>query len=203
MIPRMRAALRGQLRLSTSNQRCMASSSASGASSTSVSASASPSGHAEASNLATTHYRVTLRRSAIGLPKEVSLVLESLGLRKRLQSVFKPHHPKYAGMILAVKELVHVDNVRRLDGGMQDAAMVMAERIRQKMEEDPAATDIDEVAPLTVRNQHAIWVNEKGEVVDWGGRPSRKAPRGYTVVGNVVNEQRHRQIQAERANVAA
>lgn len=48
---------------------------------------------------------------AIGLPKKTNLVLESLGLRKRMQSVFHTVSPQTAGMVLKVKELVKVEEV--------------------------------------------------------------------------------------------
>lgn len=115
----------------------------------------------------TTHYRVTLRRSAIGLPKQAGRVLEALGLHKRLQSVFHRQHPGIAGSILAVKELVHVENVRAL-------------------------TSPDDEDPMT--SLDTVWVNERGEVVD-AGRVARKAPKGFRVVGNLVNEQRDTELK--------
>ncbi|CCG81256.1 putative 50S ribosomal protein L30 [Taphrina deformans PYCC 5710] len=57
------------------------------------------------------YLKVTLMRSAIGLPKKTNLVLASLGLRKRMQSVFHTVSPQTAGMVLKVKELVHVEQV--------------------------------------------------------------------------------------------
>lgn len=128
--------------------------------------------------LDTTHYRITLRRSAIGMPSHTRKVLESMGLRKRLQSVYRPKRADIAGMVLAVKELVHVENVRRLDGGKSQSLFD------------------DDFFP--VEDKDAIWVNEKNEFVSWGGKESYKAPRGYTVVGNLVNENRHREILASR-----
>jgi large subunit ribosomal protein L30 len=113
----------------------------------------------------TSHYRITLRRSAIGLPDKIKGSLASLGLKKRLQSVYLPQRGDIAGMILAVKELVHVENVKRL-------------------------------SESTAKGEADIWLNEKGEVVDWGGRQARKAPRGYTVVGNVSNAIRNEEILA-------
>jgi large subunit ribosomal protein L30 len=58
-----------------------------------------------------THYKITLRRSAIGLPKHIKATLESLGIFRRMQTVFHPHSPEFAGKILTVKELVEVQNV--------------------------------------------------------------------------------------------
>jgi large subunit ribosomal protein L30 len=58
-----------------------------------------------------THFRVTLRRSAISLGKRVQGTLTALGLRRRMQTVYHAHTPEAAGMILAVKELVEVENV--------------------------------------------------------------------------------------------
>lgn len=120
-----------------------------------------PRAPATANNPVTTHYRVTLRRSAIGLPKYANRVLESLGLHKRLQSVYHPQNAGIAGAILAVKELVHVENVRALSPG----------------ETDPTAS------------RDTIWVNASGEVVD-AGRVAFKAPKGYRIVGNLMNEKR-------------
>lgn len=141
-----------------------------------------------ASASATTHYRITLRRSAIGLPAKTTRVLTSLGLFKRLQTIFRPQRPDIAGSILAVKELVHVDTVRRLDGGLDAAARAQLEALRAQGGES------DDVPALMVMDEDAVWVDEKGEVVDWG-RQSRKAPRGYRVVGNIVDPARNAEIQ--------
>ncbi|KAK8198672.1 39S ribosomal protein L33, mitochondrial [Zalaria obscura] len=56
-------------------------------------------------------FRITLMRSAIGLPKQTSGVLKALGLRKRLRTVYHPVSPQVAGQIFAVKELVDVQEV--------------------------------------------------------------------------------------------
>ncbi|GAW20792.1 hypothetical protein ANO14919_103030 [Xylariales sp. No.14919] len=57
------------------------------------------------------YFRITLHRSAIGLPRRTRGVLAALGLRKRTQTVFQPVTPDAAGMILKVKELVLVQEV--------------------------------------------------------------------------------------------
>lgn len=63
-------------------------------------------------------FRITLHRSAIGLPERTRGVLAALGLRRRMQTVFHPVEPQFAGMILKVKELVRVEEVeRRLSKG--------------------------------------------------------------------------------------
>ena len=59
------------------------------------------------------YFRITLMRSAIGLPKKTSGVLQALGLRKRLRTVYHPVSPQVAGQIFAVKELVDVQEVDR------------------------------------------------------------------------------------------
>ncbi|KAH8706510.1 hypothetical protein BGZ61DRAFT_531691 [Ilyonectria robusta] len=59
------------------------------------------------------YFRITLHRSAIGLPERTRGVLAALGLRRRMQTVFHPVHPQFAGMILKVKELVRVQEVDR------------------------------------------------------------------------------------------
>ncbi|KAK1625655.1 ribosomal protein L30 [Colletotrichum phormii] len=58
-------------------------------------------------------FRITLHRSAIGLPKATRGVLEALGLRRRSHTVFHPVSPQFAGMIIKVKELVKVEEVDR------------------------------------------------------------------------------------------
>jgi large subunit ribosomal protein L30 len=60
---------------------------------------------------ATSFFRVTLMRSAIGLPKKSGGVLKALGLHKRLRTVYHPVTPDVAGQIFAVKELVDVQEV--------------------------------------------------------------------------------------------
>ncbi|KAJ4155182.1 hypothetical protein LMH87_000439 [Akanthomyces muscarius] len=56
-------------------------------------------------------FRITLHRSAIGLPERTRGVLAALGLRRRMQTVFHPAEPQFAGMIFKVKELVRVAEV--------------------------------------------------------------------------------------------
>ena len=57
------------------------------------------------------YFRITLLRSAIGLPRKTWGVLEALGLKKRLNTVYHPVSPSVAGQIFAVKELVDVQEV--------------------------------------------------------------------------------------------
>jgi ribosomal protein L30 len=59
-------------------------------------------------------FRITLNRSAIGLPERTRGVLAALGLRRRTQTVFHPVEAQFAGMILKVKELVKVEEVDRV-----------------------------------------------------------------------------------------
>ena len=58
-----------------------------------------------------TYFRLTLLRSGIGLPKRTNDILISLGLRKRMRTVFLPVSPDIAGKIMKVKELVAVSEV--------------------------------------------------------------------------------------------
>jgi len=58
-----------------------------------------------------THFKITLLRSAIGLPQRYRQTLESLGIHRRGQTVFHVHNPVTVGKILRVKELVQVQNV--------------------------------------------------------------------------------------------
>ncbi|KAI9712809.1 MAG: 39S ribosomal protein L33, mitochondrial [Bogoriella megaspora] len=57
------------------------------------------------------YFRITLLRSAIGLPASRAGVLRALGLRKRMATVYHPVSPQVAGQIFAVKELVDVHEV--------------------------------------------------------------------------------------------
>ena len=57
------------------------------------------------------YFRITLHRSAIGLPKRTTGVLMGLGLRKRGSVVFHPVSAHMAGMVMRVKELVKVEEV--------------------------------------------------------------------------------------------
>lgn len=59
------------------------------------------------------YFRVTLIRSAIGLPRRTGAILQALGLTKRMATVFHPVTPDAAGMIMRVKELVSVAEVDR------------------------------------------------------------------------------------------
>lgn len=58
-------------------------------------------------------FRITLMRSAIGLPKRSTGVLKALGLRKRMTTVFHPASSEVAGQIMRVKELVSVQEVEK------------------------------------------------------------------------------------------
>ena len=58
-------------------------------------------------------FRITLLRSAIGLPTRTAGVLAALGLHRRLKTVYHPVTPDVAGQVFAVKELVDVQEVDR------------------------------------------------------------------------------------------
>ncbi|KAG6810912.1 hypothetical protein H0H92_009842 [Tricholoma furcatifolium] len=58
-----------------------------------------------------THFKVTLRRSAISLGDKIKGTLVALGIHRRNQTVYHRHTPEAAGKILSVKELVEVHNV--------------------------------------------------------------------------------------------
>ena len=59
-------------------------------------------------------FKITLIRSSIGLPKKTQGVLNALGLRKRMATVFKPVNPSTAGQIMRIKELVAVSEVEEI-----------------------------------------------------------------------------------------
>lgn len=58
-------------------------------------------------------FKITLIRSAIGLPKKTQGVLKALGLKKRMRTVYHPVSPQAAGQIMKVKELVAVSEVEK------------------------------------------------------------------------------------------
>ena len=60
---------------------------------------------------ASKYFKVTLIRSAIGLPTKSSNVLKALGLRKKRCVVYHPVTLDSAGQIMKVKELVAVSEV--------------------------------------------------------------------------------------------
>ncbi|KAF7971424.1 hypothetical protein HWV62_28555 [Athelia sp. TMB] len=66
---------------------------------------------AQTETAANTHYKITLRRSAIALGEKKQKTLMSLGITRRNQTVFMAHCPEAAGKILLLKELVEVENV--------------------------------------------------------------------------------------------
>ena len=60
-----------------------------------------------------TFFKITLIRSAIGLPEKTRGALAALGLRRRMQTVFHSVNPGVAGQVMKVKELVAVSEVEK------------------------------------------------------------------------------------------
>lgn len=115
-----------------------------------------------------------------------------MGLKKRLQSVYLPQDAAIAGKILAVKELVHVDNVRRLDPPVE-----------RLLECEDGQLTAEELSQWQTTSDHeAVWIDAKGDVIDWG-RGAKKAPRGYQVVGNLISEKRDEAIRSQRRLAAS
>jgi large subunit ribosomal protein L30 len=97
---------------------------------------------ATAPRTAPSYFRITLHRSAIGLPERTRGVLAALGLHRRCQTVFHPAEPQFAGMIMKVKELVRVEEVER----RLSAAELRAERTPDRgfwLERRAGAADTD------------------------------------------------------------
>ena len=69
-------------------------------------ATAAPPSSSAASSEPLTHFRITLRRSAISLPSNIKGTLAALGIHRRLQTVYHRHTSDIAGKILTVKELL-------------------------------------------------------------------------------------------------
>lgn len=57
------------------------------------------------------YYKVTLKRSAIGLPQDIRAASKTLGLVRLHQTSYKPVNASNAGLILKLKELVKVEVV--------------------------------------------------------------------------------------------
>ncbi|KAG8936062.1 hypothetical protein FRC02_004687 [Tulasnella sp. 418] len=85
--------------------------SAATAASPSTSASSTPIAQKEGEHEPFTHFKITATRSSIGLPQRYKATLETLGIHRRMGTVYMPHSPEAAGKILRVKELVRVENV--------------------------------------------------------------------------------------------
>ena len=58
-----------------------------------------------------THFKITMRRSAISLGEKIKGTVVSLGIHRRFQTVYHRHSPETAGKILKLKELLEVENV--------------------------------------------------------------------------------------------
>ncbi|CAO3630684.1 unnamed protein product [Mucor fragilis] len=57
------------------------------------------------------YYKITLKRSAIGLPQDIRAASKTLGLVRLHQTSYKPVNASNAGLILKLKELVQVQVV--------------------------------------------------------------------------------------------
>ncbi|KAI9470055.1 MAG: hypothetical protein EXX96DRAFT_390033 [Benjaminiella poitrasii] len=64
--------------------------------------------------LAADYYKVTLKRSTIGLSKDIRATTRTLGLFRLHQTSYKPVNASNAGLILKVKEIVQVDLVNHI-----------------------------------------------------------------------------------------
>lgn len=60
------------------------------------------------------YYKVTLKRSTIGLSKDYKAAAHTLGLYRLQQTTYHPVNASTAGSILKLKELVQVENVDRI-----------------------------------------------------------------------------------------
>ncbi|ORZ21691.1 hypothetical protein BCR42DRAFT_408120 [Absidia repens] len=60
---------------------------------------------------AANYYKITLKRSTIGLSKDFKAAAHTLGLYRLQQTTYQPVNASTAGSILKLKELVKVENV--------------------------------------------------------------------------------------------
>lgn len=70
--------------------------------------------HKNSSKIPNGFFKITLRRSTIGLPLKLRRVVRALGLRRLQQTVYHSQTAYIAGMILKVKEILQVNNVKRI-----------------------------------------------------------------------------------------
>lgn len=60
------------------------------------------------------YYKITLKRSVIGLPEDTRAATKTLGLFRLHQTTYKPVNAGTAGLILKLKELVKVELIDRI-----------------------------------------------------------------------------------------
>ncbi|KAI9308233.1 hypothetical protein BJ944DRAFT_260655 [Cunninghamella echinulata] len=60
------------------------------------------------------YYKITLKRSTIGLSKDYKAAAHTLGLYRLQQTTYQPVNASTAGSILKLKELVQVENVDKI-----------------------------------------------------------------------------------------
>lgn len=142
---------------------------------------------ASATDPTNTFLRITLRRSAIGLPKRTRDVLASLGLHRRGAVVFRwAGDRSAAGMVMRVKELVGVEVVpgpssaaeSRRAAEVEVEAQQQVEETMVKKRRNPGVTELPAfvsgaVERLKVRDREArssygaeqgFWVESRGGV---------------------------------------
>lgn len=69
------------------------------------------------------YYKITLKRSAIGLPQDIRAASKTLGLFRLHQTSYKPVNASTAGLILKLKELVQVELVDHIPTKEEVAAL--------------------------------------------------------------------------------
>ncbi|GAA5816124.1 hypothetical protein MFLAVUS_009647 [Mucor flavus] len=72
---------------------------------------------------ASDYYKITLKRSSIGLPKDIKAASKTLGLVRLHQTSYKPVNASNAGLILKLKELVQVEVVDHIPTKEELAAL--------------------------------------------------------------------------------
>ncbi|GAB5593653.1 hypothetical protein Unana1_08553 [Umbelopsis nana] len=77
---------------------------------------------------ASTFFKISLKRSTIGLAPEYRAAAKTLGLHRSHQTVYRPANPTNAGLILKLKELVKVENVASVPSKQEIKAAAKAPR---------------------------------------------------------------------------
>lgn len=67
-------------------------------------------------------YKITLKRSSIGLPQDIKAAAKTLGLVRLQQTSYKPVNASNAGLILKLKEIVQVQLVDHIPTAQEIAA---------------------------------------------------------------------------------
>jgi large subunit ribosomal protein L30 len=87
-------------------------------------------------------FKISLKRSTIGLAPDYRAAARTLGLHRSHQTVYRPADSTTAGLILKLKELVKVENVASIPTSAEINAARRAPRGYQVVEKQGAFTKV-------------------------------------------------------------